>query len=85
MEKDVFVGHGASLLLKERFGADSTEIKVCDNCGEIGVEDREENTMYCPNCDASDLDETEIPHAFLLLMNELKSMMMDTELDLEEE
>ncbi|MFB6207843.1 MAG: DNA-directed RNA polymerase subunit B, partial [Candidatus Nanohaloarchaea archaeon] len=36
MEKDVFVGHGASLLLKERFGADSTEIQVCENCGEIG-------------------------------------------------
>jgi DNA-directed RNA polymerase subunit B len=85
MEKDVFVGHGASLLLKERFGADSTEIKVCENCGEIAVEDREENRIYCPNCDSSNVDESEIPHAFLLLMNELKSMMMDTELELEEE
>ncbi len=85
MEKDVFVGHGASLLLKERFGADSTEIKVCENCGEIAVEDREENRTYCPNCDSSDVEESEIPHAFLLLMNELKSMMMDTELELEEE
>ncbi|MFB6174994.1 MAG: DNA-directed RNA polymerase subunit B [Candidatus Nanohalobium sp.] len=85
MEKDVFVGHGASLLLKERFGADSTEIKVCDNCGEIAVEDREENRTYCPNCDSSSVEESEIPHAFLLLMNELKSMMMDTELELEEE
>lgn len=85
MEKDVFVGHGASLLLKERFGADSTEIKVCENCGEIAVENREENRTYCPNCDSSDVGESEIPHAFLLLMNELKSMMMDTELDLEEE
>ncbi|MFB6180625.1 MAG: DNA-directed RNA polymerase subunit B [Candidatus Nanohalobium sp.] len=85
MEKDVFVGHGASLLLKERFGADSTEIKVCDNCGEVGVMDREENKMYCPNCNSSDLGETEIPHAFLLLLTELKSMMMDTEIDLEED
>jgi DNA-directed RNA polymerase subunit B len=85
MEKDVFVGHGASLLLKERFGADSTEIKVCENCGEIAVEDREENKTYCPSCDSSDVGESEIPHAFLLLMNELKSMMMDTELELEEE
>jgi DNA-directed RNA polymerase subunit B len=84
MEKDVFVGHGASLLLKERFGADSTEIKVCENCGEIAIEDREENEEYCPNCESGDLDETEIPHAFLLLMNELKSMMMDTEIELED-
>ncbi|MFP4038568.1 MAG: DNA-directed RNA polymerase subunit B [Candidatus Nanohaloarchaea archaeon] len=85
MEKDVFVGHGASLLLKERFGADSTEIEVCEHCGEIGVYDREENKHYCPACDSGDLDKTEIPHAFLLLMNELKSMMMDTELELEED
>ncbi|MFB6204793.1 MAG: DNA-directed RNA polymerase subunit B [Candidatus Nanohaloarchaea archaeon] len=85
MEKDVFVGHGASLLLKERFGADSTEIQVCENCGEIGIHDREENRTYCPNCDSTELGETEIPHAFLLLMNELKSMMMDTEINLEEE
>ncbi|QKQ97945.1 DNA-directed RNA polymerase subunit B [Candidatus Nanohaloarchaea archaeon] len=85
MEKDVFVGHGASLLLKERFGADSTEIKVCENCGEIAIEDKTENTEYCPNCDTGELDETEIPHAFLLLMNELKSMMMDTTLELEDE
>lgn len=84
MEKDVFVGHGASLLLKERFGADSTEIMVCENCGEIGVEDREENRQYCPSCDAGDLEETEVPHAFLLLLNELKSLMMDTEIKLEE-
>ncbi|MFB6193137.1 MAG: DNA-directed RNA polymerase subunit B, partial [Candidatus Nanohaloarchaea archaeon] len=77
--------HGASLLLKERFGADSTEIKVCENCGEIAVEDRKENESYCPNCESGELGETEIPHAFLLLLNELKSMMMDTELELEDE
>lgn len=85
MEKDVFVGHGASLLLKERFGADATRIQVCENCGEIGLEDRVENRVYCPSCDASDLEETEVPHAFLLLLNELKSMMMDTEINLEDE
>ncbi|MFB6147285.1 MAG: DNA-directed RNA polymerase subunit B, partial [Candidatus Nanohaloarchaea archaeon] len=85
MEKDVFVGHGASLLLKERFGADSSEIQVCENCGEIGVLDRETNEQYCPHCEAGDLEEAEVPHAFLLLLNELKSMMMDTELVLEDE
>ena len=84
MEKDVFVGHGASLLLKERFGADSTEIKVCENCGEIAIHDREENRTYCPACESNEFNESEIPHAFLLLLNELKSMMMDTEINLEE-
>jgi len=85
MEKDVFVGHGSSLLLKERFGADSTEIQICEDCGEIGIYDREENREYCPNCNSEDLGDTEVPHAFLLLMNELKSLMIDTELHLEEE
>ncbi|MFT4868067.1 MAG: DNA-directed RNA polymerase subunit B [Candidatus Nanohaloarchaea archaeon] len=85
MEKDVFVGHGASLLLKERFGADATEIMICDNCGEMGIHDKAENRDYCPHCDAGDMDKTEVPHAFLLLMNELKSMMIDTELELEED
>ncbi|MFQ3308137.1 MAG: DNA-directed RNA polymerase subunit B [Candidatus Nanohaloarchaea archaeon] len=84
MEKDVFVGHGASLLLKERFGADSTEIKVCENCGEIAVEDHDNNEVYCPSCHSSDSEEAEIPHAFLLLLNELKSMMIDTELELDD-
>lgn len=85
MEKDVFVGHGASLLLKERFGADATRIHVCENCGEIGLEDRVENKTFCPNCESGELGETEVPHAFLLLLNELKSMMMDTEINLEDE
>jgi len=84
MEKDVFVGHGASLLLKERFGADSTEIKV-DEDGNIGYYDRKEDKFISPEMDQSEFEETEIPHAFLLLMNELKSMMMDTQIGFEED
>ncbi len=84
MEKDVFVGHGASLLLKERFGADSTEIKV-DEEGNIGYYDRKEGKFISPEMDQSEFEETEIPHAFLLLMNELKSMMMDTQIEFDEE
>jgi len=41
MEKDVFVGHGASLLLKERFGADGTRLHVDEHTGEIGFYERE--------------------------------------------
>ncbi len=86
MEKDVLVGHGAALLLKERFGSDSTEAYVCDQCGEIGVHDRNENTVYCPSCSSTgDIEEIEVPQAFLLLLNELKSIMIDTEINLPEE
>jgi DNA-directed RNA polymerase subunit B len=85
MEKDVFVGHGASLLLKERFGADATKIHIDEDSGEIGYYDEEQNKVVKPSGEDGEFDEAEVPHAFLLLMNELKSMMIDTELNLEEE
>ncbi len=85
MEKDVLVAHGASLLLKERFGSDTARAHVCDDCGEIAVYDRNEETVYCPACSSSgDIADIEVPQAFLLLLNELKSIMIDTELELEE-
>ncbi|MFB6076750.1 MAG: hypothetical protein ABEK12_01315 [Candidatus Nanohaloarchaea archaeon] len=86
MEKDVLVAHGASLLLKERFGSDHARAHVCEECGEIGVYDRNEDTVYCPACNSGgDIDEIEVPQAFLLLLNELKSIMIDTELEIAEE
>jgi DNA-directed RNA polymerase beta subunit len=85
MEKDVFVGHGASLLLKERFGADTTKIRIDEETGEIGYYDEQQNKVVKPSGEDGEFDEAEVPHAFLLLMNELKSMMIDTELNLEEE
>ena len=41
--------------------------------------------MVKPNGNDGTFEESEVPHAFLLLMNELKSMMIDTELELEDE
>lgn len=85
MEKDVMVGHGAALLLKERFGSDTTTAYVCDDCGEIAVHDKNENKIYCPSCSStSNIEEIDVPQAFLLLLNELKSIMIDTELDVSE-
>jgi DNA-directed RNA polymerase, subunit B'' (EC 2.7.7.6) len=85
MEKDVFVGHGASLLLKERFGADSTEIHVDKDSGDIGYLDREQNKVVKQSGEDGNFEETEIPHAMLLLLDELKSLMIDTDIELEDE
>jgi len=85
MEKDVFVGHGASLLLKERFGDDGTRLHIDEHTGEIGFYDEEKGEVVKPDGSNGNFAETEVPHAFLLLMNELKSMMIDTELNLEDE
>ncbi|MDY6789150.1 MAG: DNA-directed RNA polymerase subunit B [Candidatus Nanohaloarchaea archaeon] len=85
MEKDVLVGHGSAILLKERFGSDSTLTFICNNCGEVAIYDKEQNKTYCPDCGKTDISKTELPQAFLLLLNELKSLMIDPTMEVGEE
>ncbi len=75
MEKDTFVAHGASLLLKERFDSDRTIVPVCENCGLIVIHDEYKNKSYCAVCgDGFDVTNVEISYAFKLLLDELKSL-----------
>lgn len=75
MEKDTFVSHGASLLLKERFGSDKEQIPVCDNCGTFAVYDHFKNKHTCPVCgDDADVSTVEVAYAFKLFMDELTSL-----------
>lgn len=77
MEKDCFVAHGASLLLKERFDSDKTTIYVCETCGMVAVFDSFKSKKYCLRCGAStDITAVEISYAFKLLLDELKSMVV---------
>ncbi|MFQ5475318.1 MAG: DNA-directed RNA polymerase subunit B, partial [Candidatus Nanoarchaeia archaeon] len=48
MEKDTFVAHGASQLLKERFDSDRTVVPVCETCGLIAIYNDFKRTAYCP-------------------------------------
>ncbi len=74
MEKDTFVAHGASLLLKERFDSDKTMVPVCEKCGLIGIYDSRKNKSYCPICgDNAELSNIELSYAFKLFMDELRS------------
>ncbi|MFA5796863.1 MAG: DNA-directed RNA polymerase subunit B [Candidatus Woesearchaeota archaeon] len=74
MEKDTFVAHGASLLLKERFDSDKTMVPVCEKCGLIGIYDSRKNKSYCPICgDSAELSNIELSYAFKLFMDELRS------------
>ncbi len=74
MEKDTFVAHGASLLLKERFDSDKTVVPICEKCGMIGVYDSRKNKSYCPICgDNVEINNVELSYAFKLFMDELKS------------
>ena len=75
MEKDCFVAHGASLLLKERFDSDKTLVYVCEECGMLGVYDSYKNKEHCTKCGGNTKTSTiEISYAFKLLLDELKSL-----------
>jgi DNA-directed RNA polymerase beta subunit len=74
MEKDTFVAHGASMLLKERFDADRTIIPICEECGMIAVYDEYKKRSFCPMCgDNTDISNVELAYAFKLLLDEIKS------------
>lgn len=75
MEKDTFVAHGASLLLKERFDSDKTVVPVCENCGVIAIHDTYKDKRYCPICgDNVEVNDIEISYAFKLILDEFKSL-----------
>jgi len=75
MEKDTFVAHGASLLLKERFDSDKTIVPVCESCGIIAIHDQIKEKRYCPICgDGVEISDIEISYAFKLILDEFKSL-----------
>lgn len=84
MEKDCFVGHGASMTLKERFSSDEVKLPVCKKCGMIAMENETEGEVVCPMCKGSETEEVEMSYAFKLLLDELKSMVIYPKLDVEE-
>ncbi len=75
MEKDTFVAHGASLLLKERFDSDKTVVPVCENCGIIAIYDAFKDKRYCTVCGENvEISDIEISYAFKLILDEFKSL-----------
>jgi len=84
MEKDCFIAHGASLVLKERFDSDKTVLHICESCGMVGVNDPVRGRNYCLKCGANvEITPIEISYAFKLLLDELKSLCIYPKLNLE--
>ncbi len=84
MEKDCFVAHGASLLLKERFDSDRTLIRVCGSCGMFAIYDSFKDREYCTKCGGNvKISSVEVSYAFKLLVDELKSLCVYPKLILE--
>lgn len=75
MEKDTFVAHGASMLLKERFDSDKTVVPVCEGCGVIAIYDGFKDKRHCPICGENvEINDIEISYAFKLILDEFKSL-----------
>jgi len=77
MERDTLIGHGASLLLRERLFEQSDRylVYVCNKCGMIGWYDRKRDRLVCPlHDDKGELYPIEVSYAFKLLLQELMSM-----------
>ncbi len=76
MERDALVGHGASLLLKERLldQSDKTSVWICKDCGDTGYYDYIKNRATCLTCGSSALREVDISYAFKVLLDEIKSL-----------
>ena len=86
MERDCFIGFGASQLLRERMidSSDKTTELICNVCGATGVFDKIKKRKYCPLCESSDVEEVEMSYAFKLLIDEMKSIGINPRLKLRE-
>lgn len=83
MERDGLVGHGASMLVRDRLleASDSYILYVCRLCGHISWYNRRKGVYECPIHGAEgDIKPVKVPYAFKLLLQELMSMAIKPEI-----
>jgi DNA-directed RNA polymerase subunit B' len=76
MEGETLVGHGAAMLLHEKFIENSDKVieLVCEKCGIIAINDQIRNKRYCSLCGGSKVYPVEMSYGFKLLLDELKAL-----------
>ncbi|WP_049926142.1 DNA-directed RNA polymerase subunit B [Halopiger goleimassiliensis] len=87
MERDVFIGHGAAMALKERLldESDREDVPICGNCGMTAFENVTQDRVHCPNCgEETDIHEIETSYAFKLLLDEMKALGIAPRLELDD-
>ncbi|ERH10350.1 MAG: DNA-directed RNA polymerase, subunit B' [halophilic archaeon J07HX64] len=87
MERDVFIGHGAAMTLKERLldESDRETVYVSADSGMVAVEDVNQRRVYDPLTDSeSDIHEIEVSYAFKLLLDEMIALGIRPRLELED-
>ncbi|MBI3334864.1 DNA-directed RNA polymerase subunit B'' [Candidatus Pacearchaeota archaeon] len=82
MEQQALAGHGAALLLKERYDSDKSVVYICQNCGSMAYEDLVRNKITCPICNSNEAEPIEISYAFKLLYDELLGLGIHTTFEL---
>ncbi|MCH7850201.1 MAG: DNA-directed RNA polymerase subunit B'' [Nanoarchaeota archaeon] len=82
MEQQALVGHGASLLLKERYDSDKVVINICTKCGAIVIDDQIHNKKVCSLCNSNQVEPIELSYAFKLLVEELQGLHLLTKFKL---
>jgi DNA-directed RNA polymerase subunit B' len=87
MEREVLIGHGAAMALKERLldSSDKESVYISEETGMVAVEDVEQRRIYDPiTGDEDDIHEIEISYAFKLLLDEMKALGIRPTLELED-
>ena len=82
MEQQALVGHGASLLLKERYDSDKVVVNICSKCGALVIDDQIHNKRVCSLCHSNQVEPVEVSYAFKLLIEELQGLHLLTKFNL---
>ncbi|MAG40013.1 DNA-directed RNA polymerase subunit B [Candidatus Pacearchaeota archaeon] len=82
MEQQALVGHGASLLLKERYDSDKVIIHICSKCGALAIDDQIHKKRVCSLCSSNQVEPVEVSYAFKLLVEELQGLHLLTKFEL---
>jgi DNA-directed RNA polymerase subunit B' len=87
MEREVLIGHGAAMALKERLldSSDREKVYISEETGMVAVEDVEQRRVYDPVTKNEDnIHELEVSYAFKLLLDEMQALGIRPKLELED-
>ncbi|MFP3227515.1 MAG: DNA-directed RNA polymerase subunit B [Caldisphaera sp.] len=83
MERDCLVGHGATMMLRDRMleNSDVYVMHICNLCGHIAWYNSKRGIYECPiHGDAGDIRPVKVPYAFKLFLQEIISMGVKPEI-----